>query len=197
MGFHFDPLQHRYQLDGQRLPSVTEILSPLTDYSRTPADVLAAARVRGKAVHLAIEQLERGTIDWQLLDETLCNYVLAWMRFKEDTGFQPEAVEQPVYSQQYGYAGTPDVVGLLRQRRTLIDLKATFAIMPAVGPQTAAYQAAYNHRHPSAPAKHRYALHLKPDGSYTGHSLEDPTDMAIFLNCLTIHKWKQQHDYRA
>jgi len=191
--FAFDPVAHRYTLGDEVLPSVTEILAPLNDLSRVPADVLDTARARGKAVHAAVEQLELGRIDWATLSDEVAGYLTGWVAFKNDTGWVSDAVEQPLYCTAPRYAGTPDLIGQLGGVRTVLDLKATWMLHPAVGPQTAAYLNGHNKRHPRSKAVRRYALQLRPDGSYNGQPLNDPEDFAVFLNCYQLYHWKKRH----
>ena len=61
--FTFDPIEHIYRFDGQRVPSVTQILEPLIDYSGVPNGVLQYAADRGTAVHLATEFYDDGDLD--------------------------------------------------------------------------------------------------------------------------------------
>jgi len=42
--FIFDPITHKYSLNGQELPSVTQIIKPLTSYDAVPEFLLEKAR---------------------------------------------------------------------------------------------------------------------------------------------------------
>ena len=53
----FDPEKHIYRLDGFIIPSVTQVMKPLSDekYKDVDQEVLDAAAKRGTAVHSACE----------------------------------------------------------------------------------------------------------------------------------------------
>ena len=44
----FDEAAHEYRLDGRRLPSVTQLLAPLVDYSKVPRETLERAQALGQ-----------------------------------------------------------------------------------------------------------------------------------------------------
>lgn len=67
--FEFDPVAHRYTLDGRVLPSVTQILRGLDDFSHVPARVLERARDRGTRVHSACNLDVLGTLDEATVDD--------------------------------------------------------------------------------------------------------------------------------
>src|SRR5450755_787122 len=100
--FTFDAEAHEYRLAGLVLPSVTQIIAPLTDYSGIPADVMEFARARGQAVHLACELDDKKDLDESTLDPQLLGYVTAWRAFARD--FKPRwgTIEEPIYSEKYG-----------------------------------------------------------------------------------------------
>lgn len=88
----FDPVLHAYYLDGQRLPSVTQILqrSGLIDFSHIPTAVMTAARNRGAAVHQAVHYYNEGDLDPSFQQDfpEYWPYVAAWLRFLDDSGFR-------------------------------------------------------------------------------------------------------------
>ena len=53
----FEEKQHQYWLDGMQIPSVSEIMKPLSaaQYQEVDQEVLNKAAHRGTAVHTAIE----------------------------------------------------------------------------------------------------------------------------------------------
>jgi hypothetical protein len=119
--FTFDAENHRYELDGEILPSITNILRPLyeANLSQINPDVLEAARLRGVQVHLSIERYSKGECD-----EFESNYTMAWHKFVVATGFKAEIVEVPTYHPTLKYGCIPDVLGRLPDgRQMLVDLK--------------------------------------------------------------------------
>lgn len=192
-----DQATHTYRLDGRVVPSVTQVLGPLNDYSMVPHDVLEAARVFGQHVHEACDLLDRGELDWSALDPSLVPYVEAWSNFLATSGAVVIASEQPVYHAKLGYAGTPDKVLAWGKRKTFVipDIKSTAIVPPTVGPQTAAYarayQSMYGGREPA-----RYCIQLREDGTFRTFPRTDPADWTYFLSALNCHKFREQHRVR-
>ena len=112
----FEPEQHVYTLDGQVLPSVTQILEPLVDYSKIPFHVMENARQRGEYVHNACELYCWGTLDEDSIEPEYQAYIDAFKRFMDETGFQPELVEQTTHHAKLKYAGMLDIGGTLPPR---------------------------------------------------------------------------------
>ncbi len=184
----FDEASHTYYFGGQLVPGVTSILTPLTDFSRVPPAVLEAASNFGKAVHLACELDDLGTLDEASLDPALAPYLAAWRKFSDDHQVQWDLIEQPVYHATMRYAGTPDRFGLVNGVRTVVDIKSTAQLYPAVGPQLAAYAQAK-----MEPYAQRIAVQLKADGTYVPKTYKDPTDWPVFASLLTLRTWCKQH----
>jgi hypothetical protein len=184
----FDEASHTYQFGGQLVPGVTSILAPLTDFSKVPPGVLQAASNFGKAVHLACELDDLGTLDEAALDPALAPYLAGWRKFSADHAVSWDQIEQPVYHATLRYAGTPDRFGLVNGVRTVVDIKSTAQLYPAVGPQLAAYANAM-----AEPFAIRIAVQLKADGTYVAKPYKDPTDWPVFASLLTLRTWCKQH----
>lgn len=195
----FDQAAHRYTWNGEFVPHVTGILSPLTSYDRIPEHVLHHAQQEGIAIHRMVELDCYGDLDIEALPEWLTGHHKAWRLFLDETGFDFIASEHRVFHPQYRYAGTLDLAGYLRRvKRTtglsIVDVKRSFFAGPAIGSQTAAYTEAWNATHDKRlQAKHRFALQLRPDGTYRLEPFEDPSDFSVFLACLTLRRWKEKH----
>lgn len=191
----YDDDSHTYTLDGRVVPSVTQIIAPLYDFSRVDPQVLAAKAMLGKAVHRATELHDAGALDDGSVHPLVRPYLDAWLKFRLDTGFVPVEIEQRVHHPVMGYAGTLDRVGDMDSgERSLLDIKIVRALSPAVGVQLAAYEHAYALRFAVKPVLRRRAVQLRDDGSYrlTAH-YTDPADLTCFLSLLNIHHWKEKH----
>ena len=193
----FDAATHTYTLEGRRLPSVTEVLKPLSDaeYRHVDHTVMDRAAALGRAVHKMIELDLRDDLDVDALDEPLHPYLRQWREFRALSGFEAILSEQIVYSARYGYAGTLDLFGRLNGRYVLIDAKRTAAVPRTAGPQTAAYQIALCESSPSArwleEPIHRYALHLMP-ARWCLTPFKDPSDARVFLSALSLYHWSSK-----
>ena len=192
--FTFEAESHTYRLGSQRLPSVTEILSPVIDYSMVPPDVLAAAAEFGTHVHLATHLADTGELDPVTLDAALVPYVRAWARYVDDSGAVVLQSEVPFVHRQLGYAGTPDRIVSVRGKRVIVDIKSTATLPPSVGPQTSAYAAADAHMRGTKRQAARLSVHLRPDGTYRAVPLNDPSDWSTFLSCLNIRRFLERHN---
>lgn len=187
----FDEAKHEYRLEGALLPSVTQILEPLVDFSGIPSAVLNRARERGTAVHRACELYLLGDLDEASLDEEIAPYYYQFRRFLRESGFRAHQSEMLVWSERYRYAGTLDLAGDLRKRLVLIDIKTPITMPRSTGPQTAAYEAAYREREGIDPRKkiRRFGLKLRPE-KYELVPFDSERDMSVFLSMLTVHRWK-------
>lgn len=207
----FNADDHSYFLDGVRVPSVTQIMAPLHDFSAIPADVLQHASERGTAIHKAIELDLDNNLDEDSIHAEVRPYLRAWRKFYVE--WEPEvlASERRVGHLGLRYAGTLDC--LLRARGDLyyVDYKNTAALVPTVGMQLKAYQEA--DKATEAPAGYptfeelstakRAMLWLRNDGTYK--FIEQPDhDWALFLALLSQHhtnqkvqmlvdKWRKAH----
>lgn len=187
-GLTFDEASHTYRFNGNVVPGVTSVLSPLTDFSRVPPHVLEAASNFGKAVHRACELDDLGELDEAALDAALVPYLQAWRKFSAEHAVEWDQIEQPIYHPTLRYAGTPDRFGKVRGQIAVVDIKSTAALYPAVGPQLSAYAHALVH-----PYADRIAVQLKADGTYVAKPYTDPADFPVFASLLTLRNWCARH----
>lgn len=193
----FDAELHEYTVDGDRYPSVTEILRDLSarEYRFVDKAVMEDAAWLGTAVHLLIELDIAGTLDEAGLDERLVPYLEKWREFRAQSGFQPLLSEQRVFSTRYRYAGTLDLFGTLNGRFALIDAKRCAKVPRTAGPQTAGYEMALRERFPdlikSTDMVPRFALQLTPD-RWQLLPLTGSADSRLFLSALNLFHWSNQ-----
>lgn len=203
-GLVFEPGPHRYTVGGHELPSVTRICGVVGEmYRGINNAVLEAARDRGEAVHYATELHDRGELDEASVPDVIVPYLRAYKDFRRETGFTPTDIELRVWHPAFRYAGTLDRVGWFGHLKGIkptwacvLDLKATYTVMPQVHVQTALYAAAYDRMLDLPPAdriKRRFALQLRADATYRLVECADPTDLSVGLAAKTIHEWRQRH----
>lgn len=159
--FQFDEEKHIYTLGKVEIPSVTEILRPLYDFSGVPVDIMRRAREFGKAAHKTVELYLLDDLEESTLDTPLAGCLAGFKAFEKD---HPEfdlstaAIEKPAYHPKLKYAGTPDIDG----EDFLIDLKSR-EFNPLTDPlQLSAYDNFQQHKQ----RRGRYVLELKQDGTY-------------------------------
>jgi hypothetical protein len=189
----FDADTHTYYVDGEIMPSVTQVLKEagivdtqwFTEFGRW----------RGSAVHKATHYFDEGDIDRRTLDPIVKPFVADWKQFREQTGFTPTMIEQPYHDALYGYCGTPDrrgyfIGGKPEESKELIDIK-TYPGGKAPW-WTRLQLAAYGRLIDPFRIFRRYAVVL------TGHGAnieEYPTDEYVedvnnFLACIRIARLK-------
>lgn len=183
----FDEAKHEYRLGGALVPGVTSILRPLASFDGIPADVLAAKADLGRRVHFACQLDDEDDLDEASVEDDVAPYLSAWRSFLSDTDAQVLRNEQQVFEPTLLYAGTLDNVLLLNGAKWLVDKKTCISLPSAVGPQTAAYMRALA----DPTVTHRGALRLRPDGTYRFDPLTGANDMAVFMACLTLHRFKE------
>jgi hypothetical protein len=182
--FIFSEDAHIYQLDGQVIPSVSELCSPLSKsiYQEVPKWQMEAAADRGTAVHKATQQLDAaGTAD---IDAEYLPYLLAYMRFLQEHSVSWSLTEQPMYHKEFLFAGTPDRYGYVDGKATLVDFKTSSNVhKPLCRAQLNFYALMIFER--GLPVDQMMILHLKRDGYYKIVPFEIDTSLVMAL--LTIY----------
>lgn len=199
----FDEAPHRYYWNGTPVPSVTQIIAPLTSYAMVPADALELARQKGQAVHKLVELWAAGDLDEATLPEWMLPVYEWWLKFVSDSGIEILASERKVYHPTYRYAGTLDIKCRLRGFTGIgiVDVKRSFLAGGAIGLQTAAYREAENvgARNNVDRVRWRAALRLREDAPYRLiNDRDDPDifgkdDFQVFASQLILNRWKEKH----
>jgi len=191
----FNEETHTYSVNGEELPSVTQILKAarLIDYSMIPQEYLQAAARRGRAVHQVLELLDNDLLDpASEIDGEIAGYVGAAIQFYRDAQFEPHLVEFRNYHRTYRYAGTLDRTGLLAgKQRAIVDFK-TGLVMPGHALQLAAYLAMLENPR----SYRRLAVELHDDGTYKVHEYDPAAqreDFDTFLAALRCWRFNQRH----
>lgn len=191
--------EHTYLVDGNETPSVTTILSYLTDteYGKVNPSVLEQAAKRGSLVHEYTEAIDYDC-DPDEVEFEVAGYLKAYKQFIKDYKPLWRYVEQPVYSEMFDFVGTVDREGLINYRESVVDIKTIAAPTKlqkfVVSSQTEAYAIAIRETYGIRVEK-RYALYLGKDGDYNLVDLDeydekyDYNSFAVFDAC---HKFYNQ-----
>lgn len=161
----FEEKRHQYRLDGVTIPSVSEIMTPLStaQYKEVDPEILSKAAHRGTAVHTAIETYVKfGMVDIEPEYEW---YFKAFQRWEQDT--RPVAIgsECRVYHRLFRYAGTADLPVKFGNKRVLVDVKTSATVNKMLtGVQLEAYSMAFDSQFIHFDGK--AILHLQKDGNY-------------------------------
>lgn len=189
----FDDRRHIYRLKGIELPSVTQVMKPLSDetYRSVEPRVLNRAADKGTAVHNAIENyISFGIED---IDPEFSGYFTAFLRWYQEFNVKPIASEYRLYHKFMGYAGTADLICDIGGQLHLVDYKTTQQIEEMlVKVQLKAYEKALDSL--GVEPKKTAALHLKRDGTFDFLVLDGGAESwQVFSSLLTVLKYKQKY----
>lgn len=122
MTFIYDELTRHHSLNGRRIPSVSQVIAPLSNFDAIPAAVLARKRELGIQFHEAIKLHLLDDLIFDSLDTDIVKPMETFIQWTEvfrglDTSdFQ---IEQPICYERLKYCGKPDLVTPM----TLFDWK--------------------------------------------------------------------------
>lgn len=191
----FDQEAHAYTLDGRPVPSVTQVLAQLEDYSGIPTQVLERKARLGTAVHKACELHLADELDEGSLHPDVAPYLDQFRSWLSASRFEPVLSERKVFSKRFQFAGTLDLFGTMQSRRVLIDIKTACNVMPTFGPQTAAYASALEECE-HLKTEDRFVLMLTPK-RFELVPMKNPADLNVFYAALTIQQWRLKHGKSA
>jgi len=192
---------HTYTLDGRPLVGVTSVIHTvlrapqLEEWMKRVG--LEADRIRdeaaafGKSIHAALATHARGDRLLPLdLPESWWATVEAGRQWLDDNLDEVYAVEEPIASALYGYAGQPDVYGRRKGRKTpcVVDFKTTAAVYWSHRFQLAAYRKAAQETYGDRPSERIVLLFSKDEpGKVTPHILtHHDADFAGWTYCLGL-----------
>lgn len=195
MKIDFDEEKHEYSVGGIKIPSVSEILAPLSAdrYRDLNPAVLQQAAARGTAIHEATQAIDYGAEPEPNPD--LDGYLAAYMAFLWEHDVEWHMIEQIVYYNRTEdelplYAGTVDRYGLVDGVPTVVDIK-TYASLTtdsqlAASCQTALYRDALEEVASQYIAtwvkQNRAILHLRKDGTY---------------RLVNLDEWDEKHGFNS
>ena len=110
---------HEYSLQGIHVPSVSELLKPVTgDFECAPMYA-----ERGTAVHTLTELWDTGLYMPELADDELMTYMMAYEDFHDQHEVEVIQLEQIVFNPTLMYAGRLDRIWLIDGAEHLTDIK--------------------------------------------------------------------------
>lgn len=193
--FTFDAVKHLYfDAEGIIVPSVTQALkaSGLINFDHVHPSVLERKRQLGTLVHKAAELYDHGTIGGFDIPAEVDEYLVGYIKFRDDCGFVPTWIEQPQLGEIHGmvYGMQPDRAGMLNDELHIVELKCGAASHPAWGVQLAAYATG---KYGRGTKVKRAAIQLGPQfpRGYKIHPYEDPNDYQIWACALALTIWQQ------
>lgn len=173
---------HRYELDGEQVPSVSELTRFISReiYGTVTQYTLDTAADRGSKVHKLCEALDKyGSVE---CPEDVGPYVMAYLNFIKENGPEWLEIEQPHFHPDRLYAGTLDRVGYIDGFYCIVDIKTSASIQK---PLYTAQLNLYRKMLPVAVDK-LYILHLKKDSTYK--LVELPISDELTDACIALHQ---------
>ncbi len=198
MQIEFDAPTHTYKLDGRRVPSVTQVLEPATDWSFVPAWQLEAARALGQDVHLAINLMVQQRLDWESVDPAVLPYVNGARRFLKESGATVLASELLLGSERLQVCGTLDLLLEWKGWEYYADWKVCDTIPKTVGAQLSGYEILYADMYRAGRRNYRarrVSIRLKPNGYTVDRMKPDNGDEAMFTSHANTWKLREQKRY--
>ncbi len=180
---------HRYEVDGEEVPSVSEVAKPFSAYKYDQVDEtkLEVAADRGTEVHALTQAVDDGEDLTGEYDLALEGYLEAYRLYLLEHSVRHIARETPIHHPTLRYAGTPDAVSLVDGTLAIVDYKAVASLnKPGVKAQLNAYRLAWEAT-TNTTVDRLYALQLMPDGRYRLYPVA--MDDASFLHCLAL--WRE------
>lgn len=186
----FDADSHIYTINGRRVPSVTQIIrATLPAWEAHPWYMQ-----RGTALHHGCHLFDEGTLDWSSVDDEIRTRIMAWDKFRRESGLAIVDSENPLYHAGLQFAGTPDRIACDEDTGTLIiiDIKSTYSAH--VIPQLGGY--AMLARQADLPCDEAICVELMDDGKYKTYGLDRfalRRAQQTFAACLTLYGFMQQN----
>lgn len=182
----FDPKGHKYSINGEEVPSVSELCRFISKeaYSGAADHHMKTAADLGQRVHDATYELDmKKTIS--IDDPEVIPFIQAYAKFHKE--HQVIWVErESIVHKGAEYAGRIDCYGLVDGVKTLVDIKSTSTITRKIKVLYTAAQNLYRKAmEPDMPVEAICILHLKKDGNYRLIGLEIEDTLADA--CLHLH----------
>jgi hypothetical protein len=105
----FDADVHQYKWDGKVVPSVSEILRKV-GLSKDYVGIDDFYKNRGAVLHKCVELYLKGVLDEETIDPVVKPYFDGFLAYWSKHKHKPVKIEEPLYSEDWKFAGTPDLV---------------------------------------------------------------------------------------
>ena len=193
-GLTFDAAKHEYRFKGVVVPSVTQLLKPLEDWSFLDEEAKAFYAGRGTAVHQATALDDQNDLDEASVDPQIAGYVNSWRHIRLDKTIQILSCEEFVYHPLLRVAGTLDRRLMINDTHCILDIKAGVKLATH-GIQVYGYKKLWNHERPfREQVRDCYTAYLMKDGSPAKLvKWPDPMHEQMFVALLTMKTWSDRY----
>lgn len=186
---------HRYTVDGFPVMGVSEIIADngFGISEKVPQRVLEVASKFGSFTHKATQLHDLKTLDKATLSSEIEAYLNGWIKFREDFGFDPSAIELRGYSKIHNYCFTLDRAGLIKKglyagEMAVVDIKTSTGIQKSTAIQLDGYMIGYNESWKPRATK-GLSVQLLPDDYKV--QFNEPHDTGIFIACARLSNWRK------
>lgn len=197
--------EHQYELNGEQVPSVSEIsrFASREVYGNVEQYTLDNAASRGSAVHKSTEVLDK--YNEVECDSSIEPYVRAYIKFRKDYGIKEYvAIEKALASDKMKYAGTIDRIATITPefaksfkeqtkvdisnlvgQLAIIDIKSSAVVQKVLAPiQLNGYEKLVT-ENGIGKVGLLLILHLNKEEKYKIHNFE--IDDTLFMSCYNLH----------
>lgn len=191
----FDEVRHEYLLGGKPVPSVTKIISNISEDLMLSTPFIRKTAI-GTNVHKVCEMINNGEkINVAALSEDIRPYVNGYIKFLQTAGYTVEVSEMRVFSAKYRFAGTLDIMATgPKGVKTIMDIKTSAIVSPTTALQLSAYEHCYREMN-KLPAKEkmdRVCIWLTGDDNYELIHYKEVNDWNVFLCKLVSFNWDRK-----
>jgi len=123
-GFVADEVGRKHTYNGVPVPSVTQIIEILKDFSKINPEDLRIAQEYGTIGHNYLYLYDKGTLRMETVDPKMLPAIENWKEMKAARGWTiPILSEKRYYSKRYRYTGRLDGLYKSEDLYTLLDFK--------------------------------------------------------------------------
>lgn len=200
----FDKKKHEYTVGNKKVLSVTTVLPDIPEHLLYKQFFIDATH-KGIRVHEQVDIINKYYMEEKKVPypsdmykdclQTDKPYIESYVKFLK--AHKPEIIlsEKKMFHSELFYAGTVDLVAIVKGKLSVLDVKTTSRVAPYARLQLAAYVRMYNLCYPERKAFNRYIVHLQEKNyklvPYTVKSLEE--DFDIFKCKLRSAQWDAEH----
>lgn len=188
----FNPELHEYTWNDVVKPSVTQIIGKALPNDEISRFYTPKSRIRGTAVHKAVELLCADNLDEASLHEEIKPYIDAYKLFAFSTGFMPYMTEQRLYSPYGDFAGQIDMVGFYLDKLVVMDIKTGVYKKTAHSLQCSAYKELWNFNYPADLIYDTYVLQLQPKGKFK--VFQNDNLHKEFYSCIDVYNLQRRQE---
>lgn len=197
MKVDFDPDTHTYRINGERVPSVTQVIKAIlpSNYGPMSDEMREYAMQRGRAMHHACRLADESRLDWSTVDPAISGRVSAWQSFRNECPpHQVIANEMFCGHSVHRFAGTIDRVFQVENDDWIIDLKSTH--VPQDFAQIGGYATLWEANGNPSRKVHGCIVELADDGSYRCYWMK-PKEVEdakrLFTSMLNVYRFARKH----